>query len=94
MPMSFIINLLILTKDVDNWEDLGFSLNISKMDMEAIKAKKPQDEQAKTAMFVAWIENDDNASWENIIPALIHIERRDLANAVRNQYRKTLYKNI
>ena len=90
MPMPFITKMLDITKDVKNWEDLGYALNISRNNLEIILLRNPQDEgKAKAEMFAIWIKNDENASWEKFRAALKRIKRRDLAKVVQKEYCKT-----
>ena len=71
--------LLKLSKELDNWVEVGFNLNISKSEIKAIKVDNHSEEERRIFVLAKWKEkNGDSATYYNLIEALNDSDRVDL----------------
>ena len=64
---------LVLVK-VTNWHNLGLQLNIDDDELRTIGRNNPQDQDAcKRDMFRAWLKNCPQASYPQLIQAMVDI---------------------
>ena len=71
--------LLKLSKELDNWVEVGFNLNISKSEIKAIKVDNDSEEERRIFVLAKWKEkNGDSATYYNLIEALNVSDRVDL----------------
>ena len=74
---------------VSQWKQLGLQLDVPQHRLDTIQAGHVGDPHAQTkcltGMFNWWLNNKD-ATYESLVPALVAVERRDVARALCKKY--------
>lgn len=77
-----------LREIVKNWAQFAHHLpGISSTDIDVIEKNKRDDVvEQKMALYKKWLEVYPNASWNDVVEALLKIEENTLAEQVRTKY--------
>jgi len=81
-------NLLKETKEVVEYELLGIELNVEQAEIDKIsKECQSKVELSKSKLFLYWLDNEEEASWEKLIHALKSIGKKCLASKLFEKLR-------
>ena len=73
--------LLKLSKSLDKWKIVGYALEFTSSDIEAIKADNGSEEEKRVELLYRWKQkNGDDATYYNLIAGLHDAERIDIAD--------------
>ena len=75
-----IKNILQVTEEVTEWQELAKILGIMTEDILTITGDPRNFENNKRVMFNVWLQKDKNASWTKLAEALAHVGYQNLAN--------------
>ena len=79
--MAFdIANILQVTEEVTEWQELAKILGIMTEDISTITGDPSNFENNKKLMFDTWLERNENASWSKLAEAFAHLGYQNLAN--------------
>ena len=72
--------------DVVRWFQLGIYLDISPPELMKIRADHRETEPCKTEMLVTWLRQTKEASWSQVVRALVGMRMGTLAQKVALKY--------
>ena len=72
--------------DVVRWFQLGIYLDISPPELMKIRADHRETEPCKTEMLVTWLRQTREASWSQVVRALVGMRMGTLAQKVALKY--------
>jgi len=72
---------------VKSWYNLGLQLNIEDYDLQTIERNNPQDQEGcKRAMFRIWLNNSPQASYKQLLQALVELDDVREADHLHKKY--------
>ena len=84
--------LLKLSKDLHNWEVVGLYLNLTKSEIKGIKVDYSSEEERRIHTLTKWKEkNGDDATYYNLVDALIDGERVDIVDTALDCLKASKY---
>ena len=84
--------LLKLSKDLHNWEVVGLYLNLTISEIKGIKVDYSSEEERRIHTLTKWKEkNGDDATYYNLIDALIDGERVDIVDTALDCLKASKY---
>lgn len=84
--------LLKLSKDLHNWEVVGLYLNLTKSEIKGIKVDYSSEEERRIHTLTKWKEkNGDDATYYNLIDALIDGDRVDIVDTALDCLKASKY---
>ena len=84
--------LLKLSKDLHNWKVVGLYLNLTKSEIKGIKVDYSSEEERRIHTLTKWKEkNGDDATYYNLVDALIDGERVDIVDTALDCLKASKY---
>ena len=85
VDMTFsTMSVLRAVEEVEDIDDLGFSLNVPLLKRQEIDSQFSSGSQRKKQLIKYWIERDPMASWRGLIVALDYMGQKKAADAIRH----------
>jgi len=83
---------LIQLEVATDWYNLGLQLDLEENKLNIIEQDNRQDSKTcQRKMFSRWLSSNKNASYQNLVKALIAINKMDIAEKVSQQFCKSQY---
>ena len=81
------MNLLLeAVSDIPDWHTLGLKLGLTMSQLDEIDVTYPRVGRRKAEMFNVWLKSCPNASWADLITALMSMNEHRVAGDIAARY--------